>query len=100
MDEWLAQVFAPARIEHSLQMLGSVRTQHNPEVEVARRLLTGQNRKLATYREALEAGTDPQLVVSWTSQVLSEKHVTEGRLAALDQQVAGHSSMSRDEDGV
>ncbi|MEU4651738.1 hypothetical protein [Nocardia fluminea] len=43
MDEWLAQVFAPERIEHSLQLLESVRTRHNPEVEVARRLLTEQN---------------------------------------------------------
>lgn len=76
LDRWLAQAFAPERIEQSLATLADAQPSHNPEIEVARRMLTEQNRRLATYRQALEAGTDPQLVAAWTSQVLSEKQVT------------------------
>ncbi|MEV6059878.1 recombinase family protein [Nocardia asteroides] len=97
LDRWLTQAFAPGRIEHSLTILAEAQPAPGPEVEVTRRLLTEQNRRLATYRQALEAGTDPQLVASWTKQVLSEKQAIESRLAALEKQVVGHSPMSREE---
>ncbi|MFE6923360.1 recombinase family protein [Nocardia sp. NPDC057663] len=95
LDVWLAQVFAPEQIERSLALLESTQTQRNPEAEAARRLLTEHNRKLATYREALEAGTDPQLVAGWTSQVLAEKQATENRLADMERQPVEHSPMTR-----
>lgn len=57
LDHWLAQIFAPDRIEHSLTTLAEAQPPHSPDVEVTRRLLTEQNRRLATYRQALEAGT-------------------------------------------
>lgn len=97
LDHWLAQIFAPERIERSLATLAEAQPPHSPEVETTRRLLTEQNRRLAIYRQALEAGTDPQLVASWTKQVLDEKRAAESRLAALEQPVLRHSPMSRDE---
>ncbi|MFD6390887.1 recombinase family protein [Nocardia sp. NPDC060259] len=56
LDHWLAQTFAPERIEHSLATLAEAQPPNNPEVEATRRVLTEQNRKLGTHRQALEAG--------------------------------------------
>ncbi len=97
LDRWLARGFAPGQIEQPLAMLESTQPRRNPEAEAARRMLTEHNPKLVTYREALEAGTDPQLVVSWTSQVPIEKQMIGSRISELDRHAAGHVPMTGQE---
>ncbi|WP_159847568.1 hypothetical protein [Nocardia sp. CY41] len=68
IDSWLAEIFHPDRIEHSLAMLEEAQTDNTPAIESARRSLAEHDRKLSRSRAALEAGTDPALVASWTQQ--------------------------------
>lgn len=65
----------------------------DPAAALAERVVVECDAKLARYRAALEAGTDPVLVAGWTTQVQSE------RAAALGAVRAPVSSlrMSRDE---
>jgi hypothetical protein len=37
-------------------------------------------KKLARYRAALEAGTDPALIAEWTQQVKAERAVIDARI--------------------
>ena len=87
LDKWLAQVFDPVRVEHSLTAM--VDTQPDAQRGAApanaeiQRGLEECRKKLARHRAALEAGADPVLVAGWSREVQSEQTVLEGELAAL-----------------
>jgi site-specific DNA recombinase len=71
LDTWLAEAFAPQRIEQSLTALQNAQPDDAPAVEAARRAIAECDRKLARHRAALEAGADPALVAAWSTQVHS-----------------------------
>ncbi len=62
IDSWLAQVFAPPRLEDTLHRLADASADDQAqagEVEAAHRSLTECDHRLEQYRAAPEAGTDP-----------------------------------------
>lgn len=83
LDEWLAGVFAPDRIEHSLRMLEQTQPDHTPALQEAQRALATHDQKLKQHRAALEAGADPALIATWTADVQRERDVVATRIAAL-----------------
>ncbi|WP_328663128.1 hypothetical protein [Nocardia salmonicida] len=62
LDLWLAQVFNPEQIEVSLAAMEGAQPNRSPELETTRRLISDFDRKLARYRDALDAGADPVTV--------------------------------------
>jgi site-specific DNA recombinase len=97
LDGWLAQVFAPSRLTQTLHELAQ--SQDAPEageetaIEAARRALTECDRRLARYRAALEAGTDPALIARWTAEVNAQRVMAEAKLP----EASGRRSMSEQE---
>ncbi|MDP9829001.1 hypothetical protein [Kineosporia succinea] len=75
IDSWLEDLFAPTRREHTITLLheadphSALATQRAALSEKLKVCET----KLARYREALESGTDPDLVAAWTAQVIGER---------------------------
>jgi site-specific DNA recombinase len=83
LDAWLAQVFAPTRMRDTLRRLSEASTiddQHALEAEAARRALADCDQRLSRYRAALEAGTDPALIASWTAEVNAQRIMAQTRL--------------------
>ncbi|MGW4720148.1 recombinase family protein [Nocardia sp. NPDC004260] len=97
IDAWLADIFHPDRIEHSLTMLEDAQTDNTSAIESARRSVAEYDRKLSWYRAALEAGTDPALVAGWTQQVQRERRATAAQLAALEVEQRADHHMSKEE---
>ncbi|ROS32182.1 recombinase family protein [Amycolatopsis thermoflava] len=94
LDTWLAQVFAPGKIERSLTEMEESQPDHAPAGAETRRALAECDRKLARHQAALEAGTDPALVAKWTRQVQREKAVLEAQLAASDARTGADRRMT------
>jgi site-specific DNA recombinase len=84
VDTWLAEIFHPDHVEHSLQMLESAQPDNTPALEAARRSLAAVDQKLARHRAALEAGADPALVAGWTREVQKERELVVAQKAALE----------------
>ena len=83
INTWLTQVFAPPRLTDTLHRLADTTTDdqaQNTESEAARRSLTECDQRLARYRAALEAGTDPTLIARWTAEVTAQRAIAEHRL--------------------
>jgi site-specific DNA recombinase len=97
LDTWLAEAFAPDRIEQSLTALENAQPDHTPAVEAAQRAITECERKLARHRAALEAGADPALVVAWSQQVQQQRTLAQARLTTLTSHHGSNSRMSRDD---
>jgi hypothetical protein len=97
LDTWLAQAFAPHRLEQSLTALEDAQPDDGPAVEAARRAIAECDRKLARHRAALEAGADPALVVAWSQQVQQQRTVAEARLTTLASHHGTNRRMSRDD---
>jgi site-specific DNA recombinase len=97
LDTWLAEAFAPRRIEQSLTALENAQPNDAPAVEATRRTIAECERKLARHRAALEAGADPALVVAWSREVQRQRTVAEARLANLTSHHSANRRMSRED---
>ncbi|MFL6147499.1 MAG: zinc ribbon domain-containing protein [Pseudonocardiaceae bacterium] len=97
LDTWLAEAFAPRRIEQSLTALENAQPNDAPAVEATRRTIAECERKLARHRAALEAGTDPALVVAWSREAQRQRTVAEARLANLTSHHSANRRMSRED---
>jgi hypothetical protein len=97
LDTWLAQAFAPQRIEQSLTALQNAQPDDAPAVEAARRAIAECERKLARHRAALEAGADPALVAAWSTQVQQQRTAAQTRLANLASHHGANRRVSRDD---
>ncbi len=84
LDAWLAEVFHPDHLEHSLTMLEQVQPDTTPGSDTARSALRELDQKLSKYRAALEAGADPAIVATWTKEVQSQREVVTAQIAALE----------------
>jgi hypothetical protein len=81
LDDWIAGIFEPDRLEDTCSRLAAAGESASAEAgreEAARRTLADCAERLA--REALEAGTDPALVARWISEVQAERKVAEEEL--------------------
>ncbi|MFD4351504.1 recombinase family protein [Nocardia sp. NPDC058518] len=59
LDDWLAEVFAAERIEHTLTRLEAKQPDSVAATQPLRQSIAECDRKLARHRAALEAGADP-----------------------------------------
>jgi site-specific DNA recombinase len=85
IDTWLARLFDPNHIEHTIAELTQPFADDPvpPRAEVLRRTIAQLDQKLGRYREALEAGTNPALIATWTAEVESARAAAETELAGL-----------------
>jgi len=99
LDGWLAQVFDPGQLDTTLDALeaaaGSTDDAEQVKAQAARRRVIECDARLARYRAALEAGTDPAVVSAWIAEVQAERLAAEVEL----DRAAGQRSrrMSRDQ---
>ena len=84
LDGWLAQVFDPGQLDSTLDALeaaaSSTGNAGQAKGRAARRRLTECDARLARYRAALEAGTDPAVVSTWIAEVQAERLAAEVEL--------------------
>ncbi|WP_407659357.1 hypothetical protein [Jiangella rhizosphaerae] len=73
LDDWLAQAFAPTRLETTIDQLYEAQDDQPSTTDDADAVLADCDAKLARYRQALEAGADPALVATWTADVQARK---------------------------
>ena len=85
IDIWLAQLFDPEHIEHTIAELTQPAADDalSPRAEMLRRTIAQLDQKLDRYRDALEAGTNPALIATWTAEVESAMAAAETELAGL-----------------
>lgn len=86
LDEWLASVFSPQRLDNTITLLE--RSQGADPGEdatkiAARQILADCERKLQRHQAALEAGTDPKIVKQWTDEVIARQRAANAQLAAI-----------------
>jgi site-specific DNA recombinase len=82
LDEWLAELFSPANLDHTCQSLATA-SQSDPAGDhrlAAQRVLVDCQRRLERYRAALEAGTDPAVVQQWIAEVTATRTAAEAQL--------------------
>jgi site-specific DNA recombinase len=86
LDEWIARHFSPGRLPNTLRQLhaaqGQERGHESPELTEARQYVAACDRRLAGYRAALDAGSNPVLVTQWINEAQQEKSAAEQRLRA------------------
>jgi site-specific DNA recombinase len=83
LDDWIAGVFEPERLEETCRALADAHepaTEEDGRAEAALRTLADCDARLARYRQALEAGTDPAVVTSWIAEVEAERRSAEEEL--------------------
>jgi site-specific DNA recombinase len=83
LDDWIARVFEPAQLDETCRALADAQelpVADDGRAKAARRSLAACDARLARYREALEAGTDPAVVAKWISEVQTERRAAEEEL--------------------
>ncbi|HEU0088614.1 MAG TPA: recombinase family protein [Pseudonocardiaceae bacterium] len=75
LEEWLATSFAPHRVADTIHAMYAAQPDidADPAVLAAGRVVQECDQKLARYRKALEAGTDPTLIARWTAEVQAQR---------------------------
>jgi hypothetical protein len=96
LDAWLAGKFSPRHLADTIDELaaavirpgqmGADRDDHTAKIAEC-------DRKLASYRAALDAGAEPAVVARWITDTEAEK----ARYAAITRPVAPQAAISRDE---
>ena len=87
LDQWLSRAFGPDQLTHTIRAMADAQTSGDDDTRratqvSARQILADCDRRLARYRAALEAGTDPALIATWTAEVNAERAAAEVQLRA------------------
>jgi DNA invertase Pin-like site-specific DNA recombinase len=84
LDEWLAGLVRPERIDELVADMAAGRDDAGSDarVEAARRKLADCETRMGRYRAALESGADPTIVAGWLAEVGVERQAAERELAA------------------
>jgi site-specific DNA recombinase len=88
LDHALASAFTPNRIEDTITRLTDSQQPPTHDDHTAQQAAIGLaacDKKLASYRAALDAGADPAVVTAWITQTQNERRRIEGLLAATPQ---------------
>jgi hypothetical protein len=83
LDDWISGVFDPERLEETCRTLAESQEPAQGDdghANAARQTLLDCDVRLARYRQALEAGTDPAVVARWISEVQAERRAAEEEL--------------------
>jgi hypothetical protein len=84
LDRWLLGAFSPTALPQTIQAM--VEAQDEPDDDLharaaeAWRVVADCDQRLARYRAALEAGTDPALIARWTAEVNAIRVAAEAQL--------------------
>ncbi|MFD6108114.1 hypothetical protein ACFWFQ_36290, partial [Nocardia salmonicida] len=92
IDRWLAQAFRPDQIEQAITALETARTDRSAELVAARESIGELDRRLARYREALDAGADPSTIAGWTLQTQADRRLAVSYLQDLEERTDGQDS--------
>jgi site-specific DNA recombinase len=87
IDAWLGRLTDPDHLEATCQALaaaGDQQATRNAQRTAARQQLADCDRRLARYRAALEAGTDPAIVGQWIAEVTATRQAAEAALRQLE----------------
>ncbi len=99
LDDWLARVFLPHRIESTIDRMAAAAppTDHTADAAAteARAVIADCDAKLTTHRAALEAGADPQTVTCWMSETQARRSHAQAALNSARSQSV--ERMSRDD---
>jgi site-specific DNA recombinase len=96
LDQWLLRAFSPAELPHTIQALADAQDESHDDEQPARtaeaeRIITDCDQRLARYRAALEAGTDPTLIARWTAEVNTTRAAAQAQLRTA---TAGRTRMT------
>lgn len=83
LDEWLMLAFAPHRLTASIEAMYDAQPAEDTDSAraPARGVVAECDRKIARYREALDAGADPVLVTGWIAEVQARRAEAEAQLS-------------------
>jgi site-specific DNA recombinase len=83
LDEWLMLAFAPHRLAESIEAMYDAQPADDRDSAraSARGVVAECDRKIARYREALDAGADPVLVTGWIAEVQARRAEAEAQLS-------------------
>lgn len=89
----------PAALPGTIQALVDAQDDHQNDEQLARateaqRIITNCDQRLARYRAALEAGTDPALIAQWTAEVNAARAAAQAQLRAA---TGSNTRMTADE---
>jgi hypothetical protein len=73
VDHWLTTLFTAANIENTIDQLAHSQPDTAADATDETQLLADYDRKIASYRAALDAGTDPTIVAQWITETQTEK---------------------------
>jgi site-specific DNA recombinase len=96
LDAWLASAFDPPNLAETIHAMHDGQDLDDHTViaaEHARQAIADADTKLARYRAALESGTDPALIATWTAEVTAAKTTAQAQLRSL----TGRRRMTQDE---
>lgn len=96
IDEWLAEISAAERIEHTLIQLEADQPDPVAATQPLRQAIAECDQKLARHRAALEAGADPAMVAGWSSEIYRDRAILVAQLGATTNH-APAQRMNRDE---
>lgn len=83
LDRWIARAFEPDRLQETCRQLSDAQAstaEDGARPGGLRAALAECDLRLARYREALEAGTDPGVVAAWIKEVQTERRRLERHL--------------------
>jgi site-specific DNA recombinase len=83
LDEWISRIFEPDRLDETCRALAEAQepaAADEGSAAAARRTVADCDARLARYREALEAGTDPAVIARWIAEVEGERRAAEESL--------------------
>jgi site-specific DNA recombinase len=100
LDTWLARAFDPARLPGTIaDLTAALPDEPSGETARLREQVAQLDRKLASYRAALDAGGDPAVVGQWITETQARKLAAQARLHAQAGTRPGpaHARMTSDE---
>jgi site-specific DNA recombinase len=96
LDGWLARVFAPHRIEETIEAMTAAQDSAGAEpqaIAAARETIRACEAKMARYRAAIDAGGDIEEITGWINAAKAERLQAEAALRAT----ATPARMSKEE---
>ncbi|HMD25603.1 MAG TPA: zinc ribbon domain-containing protein [Streptosporangiaceae bacterium] len=98
VDDWLAEMFAPANIDATLDVLAGQAAQlEDPatrdKTEAARARIAEYDAQISRYRASLDAGGDPAVIGPWIAETQARKVTAQAEIRTA----TGRRQMSRDD---
>jgi len=98
VDDWFAEIFAPANLDATLDTLAGQAAQFDDpaaraRAEAARARIAECDGQISRYRASLDAGGDPAVIGSWIAETQAEKVTAQAEIRTA----TGRRQLSRDD---